>query len=110
MLGNETLYKLMRLLEAKPEMSQRVVARELGISLGSANHCLQTLIQKGWLKVCRFQNDRNKAAYRYQLTPSGIKAKASQTVEVLQAKTREYQALGDEIRRMRREARKSVGN
>jgi EPS-associated MarR family transcriptional regulator len=110
MLGSETLYKLMRLLEATPEMSQRDVARELGISLGSTNSCLRTLVGKGWLKTSRFQNERHKVAYRYVLTPRGVKAKASQTVEVLQAKKREYAALRIEIRQMHREARKSIGH
>ena len=109
MLGNETLcYKVMRLLEATPEISQREIARELGISLGSTNHCLRMLVDRGWLRTCRFQSDRNRVAYRYLLTPRGIKAKASQTIEVLREKTREYEELRNEIRQMRREARKST--
>ena len=107
MLGQDTLYKLMCLLETTPEMSQREVARELGISLGSANHCLRTLVGKGWLKATRFRNEQQRAAYRYVLTPPGLKAKVSQSVTVLQAKTREYETLRSEIRQMRREARKS---
>jgi DNA-binding Lrp family transcriptional regulator len=44
-------FKLMRLLEANPEMSQRDLARELGVSLGKVNYCLQALIKKGWIKA-----------------------------------------------------------
>lgn len=108
MPGDEVQYKLMRLLQATPELSQRDVARELGISLGSANYCLRALVAKGWLKVSRFQNSRNKVAYRYILTPRGIREKAGQTVQFLRAKTREYEALRTEIRQMRREAIKSA--
>ena len=109
MPGNETLcYRVMRLLEATPQISQREIARELGISVGSTNNCLRTLVVRGWLKPCRVETGRNRAAYRYLLTPRGVKAKASQTIEVLREKTREYEALRSEIRQMRREARKSA--
>jgi MarR family transcriptional regulator, temperature-dependent positive regulator of motility len=98
-------YKLMRILEANPEMSQRDIARELGISLGKVNYCLRALVQKGWIKASNFTNSQNKAAYMYLLTPRGIEEKASLTVRFLQAKTAEYEALRKEIRRIRREVK-----
>lgn len=98
-------YKLMRLLEANPEMSQRDLARELGISLGKVNYCLQALVQKGWVKARNFTNSQNKAAYMYLLTPRGIEQKAQLTVRFLHVKMREYEALRAEIKQMRREAK-----
>jgi EPS-associated MarR family transcriptional regulator len=103
MLADETRYKLMRLLEANPRMSQRDAARELGISLGKVNFCVQALIHKGWIKATRFKNSRNKAAYMYLLTPRGIEQKASLTVEFLRIKMREYKVLRAEIDQIRRE-------
>lgn len=97
-------YKLMRLLEANPQMSQRDMARELGISLGKANYCLRALIRKGWIKANNFTNSHNKAAYMYLLTPRGIEQKASLTVRFLQSKVREYEALRAEIEQMQLEA------
>jgi EPS-associated MarR family transcriptional regulator len=97
-------YKLMRLLEANPEMSQRDIARELGVSLGKVNYCLRALIGKGWIKATNFTNSQNKAAYMYLLTPRGIEQKATLTVRFLQLKMREYEALRHEIKQMRREA------
>lgn len=96
-------YRLMRLLEANPRMSQRDAARELGISLGKVNYGLQALIQKGWVKATRFKNSHNKAAYMYLLTRRGIEEKASLTVRFLQLKMREYAALRAEIDEIRRE-------
>ena len=96
-------YKVMRLVEANPRMSQRDLARELGISLGKANYCLQALVRKGLIKATNFKNSHNKAAYMYLLTPRGVNEKARLTVEFLQRKVREYEALRDEIREMRRE-------
>jgi EPS-associated MarR family transcriptional regulator len=103
MLADETRYKLMRLLEANPRMSQRDAARELGISLGKVNFCVQALIHKGWIKATRFKNSRKKAAYMYLLTPRGIEQKASLTVEFLRIKMREYKVLRAEIDQIRRE-------
>jgi EPS-associated MarR family transcriptional regulator len=103
MLGDEVRYKLMRLLETNPGMSQRDAARELGISLGRLNYCVQALIRKGWVKATRFKNSRNKAAYMYLLTPRGIEEKASLTLAFLQVKTREYETLRAEIEQIRQE-------
>lgn len=97
-------YELLRLLEADPEMSQRRVARELGISLGRVNYCLRALVQKGWIKAKRFRNSDNKAAYMYLLTPRGLEEKAELTVSFLRVKMQEYESLRAEIRQMRREA------
>ena len=85
-------------------MSQRDVARELGISLGTVNYCLKSLMERGWIKASNFKNSRNKVAYMYLLTPRGIEAKAGVTVRFLQRKMREYEALRDEIERIREEA------
>jgi EPS-associated MarR family transcriptional regulator len=106
MLTDETHYKLMRLLEANPEMSQRDVARELGVSLGKVNYCLRALVRKGWIKATNFKNSHNKAAYMYLLTPRGLERKASLTLRFLRTKVREYEALRTEIEQMRRETEK----
>jgi MarR family transcriptional regulator, temperature-dependent positive regulator of motility len=97
-------YKLMRLVEGNPKMSQRAIARELGISLGKVNYCLRALIEKGWIKAANFKNSQNRAAYTYLLTQHGIEQKASLTMRFLQAKMYEYEALRKEIRQVRREA------
>ena len=104
MAENEIHYKVMRLLEANPEMSQRDVARELGVSLGKVNYCLQALIRKGWIKVTNFKNSHNKAAYMYFLTPRGVERKAQFTAQFLKRKMREYEELRVEIEQIRQEA------
>ena len=107
MLTDEIRYKVVRLLEANPEMSQRELARELGISLGKANYCLQALVRKGWIKVANFRNSQHKAAYMYLLTPHALEQKASLTMRFLQVKVREYEALRAEIKEIRRAVRSS---
>src|SRR5262245_27602031 len=97
MLNEEVRYKLLTLLEPNPRLSQREVARELGISLGKVNYCLKALVDKGWIKAANFKNSKNKTAYMYLLTPRGIEEKARVTARFLQIKMREYEALRDEI-------------
>ena len=104
MLSDEMRYKLLKLLDANPRLSQRDVALELDISLGRVNYCLQALMRKGWIKASRFTNSRNKAAYMYLLTPRGVEAKMRLTFEFLRIKLREYETLRDEIEQIRREA------
>ena len=96
-------YKLLKLLEANPELSQRELARELGISLGKINYCLAALIGKGWIKARNFRNSQNKLGYAYLLTPRGIEQRAVLTANFLRRKTAEYDALKKEIAQLRRE-------
>jgi EPS-associated MarR family transcriptional regulator len=103
MLIDETPYKLMRLLDANPEISQRDVARTLGISLGKVNYSLRALVRRGWIKAANFKNSNNKAAYMYLLTPRGMEEKASLTMRFLAIKMNEYERLRGEIEQMRRE-------
>jgi Transcriptional regulators len=104
MLNDEVRYKLLKLLEVNPELSQRGVARELGISLGKVNFCLRALVQRGLIKAANFRNSENKVAYMYLLTPRGIEEKARVTTRFLQQKTLEYAALKAEIEQIRKEA------
>lgn len=109
-LIDEIRYKLMRLLDSNPGMSQRELAGELGISLGKVNYCLQALMSKGWIKASNFKNSQNKAAYLYLLTPRGLEQKANLTMHFLQVKLREYETLRMEIEQMQRETRERHGS
>ena len=104
MFDDETRYQVLRLLDTNPEMSQRDVARELGVSLGKVNYCMKALVERGWIKVTNFRNSHNKAAYIYLLTPRGIEQKGRLTLRFLQLKVQEYESLRAEIRQLRREA------
>ena len=99
----ETHLKLLRHLEENPDVTQRELARELGISLGKANYCLKALINKGLIKAKNFKNSANKRAYLYVLTPQGIEAKARISVRFLQRKMEEYEALRQEIEQLKSE-------
>jgi EPS-associated MarR family transcriptional regulator len=104
MLTDEYRYKILKILEANPEISQRDLARVLDVSLGRVNFCLKALIEKGLLKATNFRNSNNKLAYMYLLTPSGIEEKSVITARFLKIKMQEYANLEAEIKELRREA------
>ena len=100
---NETHLKVLRHLENNPNVTQRQLAEELGISLGKTNYCMKALISKGMIKAKNFKNSANKRAYLYILTPKGIEAKARISVKFLQRKIKEYEALKIEIAQLKSE-------
>jgi EPS-associated MarR family transcriptional regulator len=97
MLTDEYRYKILNLVEAKPTLSQRELSRDLGVSLGKVNFCLQSLIRVGLIKANNFRDSQNKLSYMYLLTPSGVEAKTSITLRFLKAKIQEYEMLKVEI-------------
>ena len=104
MLDETTYYALLKTLEENPGLSQRDLAKKLGVSLGKVNFCLNALVEKGNLKIRNFRNSDNKLAYAYLLTPSGVEQKARMTVQFLKSKVLEYERLRAEIEELQREA------
>jgi len=94
-------YKLLKLLEENPDMNQRQLARELGLSLGKMNYCLKALIAKGFVKARNFRNSKNKLAYAYLLTPHGIEEKVRLTFEYFRVVESQYEALRQEVKSLR---------
>jgi EPS-associated MarR family transcriptional regulator len=87
----------MRLLQANPDLTQRELAQELGVSVGGLNYCLKALIDKGWVKMQNFSQSKNKFGYVYILTPTGMAEKAALTSRFLKRKMSEYETLKAEI-------------
>lgn len=106
----ETHLKVLRLIEANPELTQRELASRLGISLGKANYCLKALINKGLVKAKNFKNSANKRAYLYILTPKGIETKTRISLRFLQRKIEEYEALKHEIEMLKSELKDKSTN
>ena len=96
-LQEDTNFRVLRLVQDNPNITQRELASTLGISLGGLNYCLQALLEKGWVKIHNFQSSKRKLAYAYLLTPSGIAQKAALTGRFLKRKMHEYEMLKAEI-------------
>ena len=106
MLTDEYRYRILKILENNPGASQRDIARELGVSLGRVNYCLQALVEKGLVKANNFRNSTTKRTYLYLLTPKGIDEKAKVTLRFLKSKLAEYESIKTELEELQRDATK----
>ncbi len=102
-VDDELRFQLLRLLTDNPDLSQRELARRLGLSLGKTNYCLRALIDKGLVKVNNFRTSQNKLAYAYVLTSSGVGAKVKAAADFLRRKQVEFVRLEREIEELRAE-------
>ena len=93
----DTHFRVLRVLQEHPTITQRELAKQLGVSLGATNYVLRSLMAKGVIKIQNFQANRKKLAYVYILTPHGIAEKLRLTKRFLARKRAEYDALREEI-------------
>lgn len=90
-------YRLLKLLHEQPNLTQRELAKAMGISLGKANYCLRALIKVGAIKANNFKNSAKKSGYLYILTPRGFEEKTKVARRFLEYKLAEYEAIRLEI-------------
>ena len=95
--NDDTLFWTLKLLQDNPGMTQRTLAKEVGINVSSINFCLKALVERGWIKLDNFSKNPNKLSYAYLLTPTGMAEKAALTRRFLQRKMVEYEKLREEI-------------
>ena len=100
---DELRLRVLRAVEANPELSQRQLAAELGVSLGGVNYALKALVERGFVKADNFRKSGNKVAYLYVLTPQGVTEKASLATTFLGQKLKEYEVLRQEIEALKGE-------
>lgn len=103
MSKQELEYKVLRWLEKNPNITQRQLAKELGVSLGKTHYLISSLIKVGWVKLYNFKRSDNKMGYMYVLTPKGVNEKAKITKTFLVRKENEYQQLKHEIEQLKSE-------
>ena len=103
-MSSELQFRVLRLLETNPYLSQRELSKSLGVSLGGVNYCLNALISKGSIKIQNFKNNQNKLGYAYLLTPQGIAEKTALTGYFLKRKMQEYEQLKQDIESLTQEA------
>lgn len=84
---------VLRLLEQRPDITQRELSDALGLSLGRAHYVLHALLDKGMVKARNFRRSNNKLAYAYVLTPNGLREKVRLTRSFLKRKETEFERL-----------------
>ncbi len=102
-LQQDTHFRVLRILQDNPDLTQRELADQLGVSVGALNYCLKALMEKGWVKMQNFSGSKNKFGYVYILTPRGIAEKAALASNFLRRKLDEYDALRLEIETLKSE-------
>ena len=95
----ENEFNVLRFIDKKPNTNKREIAKNIGLSLGKLNYCLQQLKKKGLVKINNFKKNENKSGYLYLLTPRGILEKTKITLEFMKRKMREYDELKKEIKK-----------
>ena len=105
MSKKQNKFQILQSLERDSHPTQRQLSNDLGVSLGKINYCLKSLIEKGFIKVNNFRNNKNKIQYSYLLTPKGIEEKSKLTLDFIRIKTQEYDALKQEIESLKQEAK-----
>ena len=94
---SETDLKILTNIEVNPNLTQRQIAKDLGVSLGKTNYLIKALLNKGYLKVNNFRSSDNKLSYLYLLTPKGVETKRELTILFLQRKSEEFDKLKKEM-------------
>ena len=102
--NDDTLFWTLKLLQENPGVTQRTLAKEVGINVSSINFCLKALVEKGWIKMGNFSKNPDTLSYAYLLTPRGVAEKATLTQRFLQHKMAEYDKLRGEIDLLQLEA------
>ena len=90
-------YNLLKILKDNPDITQRQLSKELGLSLGKTNYLIHALMGKGWVKLTNFKRSNNKLGYLYLITPKGIEEKSILAKNFLERKSIEYIKLKKEI-------------
>jgi EPS-associated MarR family transcriptional regulator len=104
--NDDTLFWTLKVLQENAGVSQRTLAKEVGINVSTINFnfCLKALVEKGWIKMGNFSKNPDKLSYAYLLTPTGVAEKAVLTRRFLQRKMAEYEKLRGEIEALQLEA------
>lgn len=102
-MSSELQFRVFRLLDSNPHLTQRELSKSLGVSLGGVNYCLNALVAKGSVKIQNFKNNKIKWVYAYLLTPQGIAEKSALTGAFLKQKMWQYTQLKEEIENLSQE-------
>lgn len=103
MSKQELEYRVLKLVEKQPTITQRELSKELGVSLGKTHYVIKALVKVGWIKLENFKRSDNKLGYAYMLTPTGVLEKAQITRRFLVRKQQEYENLKREIEQLQTE-------
>ena len=92
-------FEILRTIKNQPDLTHRDIAKNLKLSLGKVNYCIQSLKEKGLIKINNFKKNPNKIGYLYILTPKGLSEKTKLTIQFMKRKLSEYEELKKELKK-----------
>lgn len=100
----EAHFRVLKAIESNPDITQRELAAQLGLSLGKTNFLINALLEKGAIKMENFRrSDTKLKKIAYLLTPTGIAERLQLTQAYLERKRHEYETLRIELETLERE-------
>ena len=93
----EALFRLLRQIDLAPEATQRVIASELGVSLGRLNAQLKSAAAEGLIHIGDRDSTDKRHRNSYELTLKGASEKTRLTDRFLARRLAEYNALHAEL-------------
>lgn len=87
----QRVLELLDAVDRETSLSQRRLAREMGVALGLANSYLKRCVRKGLIKI----NSAPANRYLYYLTPKGFAEKSRLTAKYLSTSFEFYRRAGD---------------
>jgi len=101
--NEQDFLNILREINKDSDLSQRDLAKVIGLSLGKVNYCLNALKNKGYIKIKNFKNSKDKIKYLYVLTPQGITEKTKLTIQFMKRKMAEYDVLKKDLQKKKKE-------
>jgi len=98
----EIYFRILRAVELNPDITQPLLAKQLGISLGKTNYLIKALVEKGLIKIGNFRRCEKKLnKIVYLLTAEGLKNRMQLTRNYIARKEKEYEAIKNELESLR---------
>lgn len=96
--------RILQAFQENPDLTQRELAKKMGMSLGKTNFLIDALMVKGAIKMENFRRSDSKLKkIAYVLTPHGLSERLQLTQAYLVRKKVEYEALKAEIEALERD-------
>ena len=94
---SDKTFEVLDTLHRQPISNQRELAKHSGVSLGQVNYILNSLIERGFVKVRNLKKSPRKCAYAYFLTPKGIHRKSALAVNFVLSRLEEYERVKEQV-------------
>ncbi len=99
----EIRYRLLKLLGVEGSLTQREMAKRVGVSLGRINVFLTRLSMQGLILVEQTKLQGKRMKYMYLLTSAGMEEKTCLAINFLKSRIDEFEKIKSEIRELSEE-------